>query len=128
MAIRFLTDVEVLDLHRESIARYGGDGAVRDMGLLESALAQPATSFGGAYLHTDLPSMAAALLFGIVQNHPFADGNKRTGAAAARVFLLVNDAAFDPPNKDFEQTVLAVASGNLTKDELTAFGCSSSAG
>ncbi len=65
--------------------------------------------------------MAAALLFGIVQNHPFADGNKRTGAAAARVFLLVNDAAFDPPNKDFEQTVLAVASGNLTKDELTAF-------
>jgi death-on-curing protein len=93
----FLTLDEVLELHRESIQRYGGSAEVRDLGLLLSALAMPATTFAGEFLHADLPAMAAALLFHIVQNHPFVDGNKRAGAAAARVFVLMNDAAFDPP-------------------------------
>src|SRR5688500_12616354 len=104
----FLTLPEALELHEESIHRYGGAHGVRDLGLLQSALAQPAATFGGQFLHPDLPSMAAAVLFHIVQNHPFVDGNKRTGAAAARVFLLMNGARFDPPAKDFEEMVLAV--------------------
>src|SRR5689334_10398196 len=117
----FLELDEVLDLHRESIHRYGGDESIRDMGLLQSALAAPAASFGGDFLHPDIASMAAALLFSLVQNHPFVDGNKRTGAAAARVFLLLNDAKFDPPNKEYEELVLAVASGNASKDVTTEF-------
>jgi death-on-curing protein len=85
---RFFLDLEeVLDLHETSIARYGGDAAIRDPGLLKSAIAQPGAAVGGQFLHPDLPSMAAALLFSLVMNHPFVDGNKRTGAAAARVFL-----------------------------------------
>ena len=117
----FLTLDEVLELHRESIECYGGSSEVRDVGLLLSALAMPATTFGGEFLHADLPAMAAALLFHIVQNHPFVDGNKRAGAAAARVFVLMNDAAFDPPGKDYEELVLAVASGTMGKEQATDF-------
>jgi death-on-curing protein len=117
----FLTLEEVLDLHRESIERYGGSAEVRDVGLLLSALAMPATTFGGEFLHPDLAAMAGALLFHLVQNHPFVDGNKRAGAAAARVFVLMNDATFDPPSKEYEDLVLAVASGAAAKDQAVEF-------
>ena len=117
----FLTVEEVLEIHRRSIERYGGSHGVRDVGLLLSALAMPSATFGGQYLHPDLPSMGAALLFHIVQNHPFVDGNKRIGAAASRVFVLMNDAKFDPPPDDFEQLVLSVASGKTSKQDATAF-------
>jgi death-on-curing protein len=117
----FLTLDEALELHRESIDRYGGCYEIRDMGLLQSALAMPAAFFGGDYLHPTLPAMGAALLFHLVQNHPFVDGKKRIGAAAARVFLLMNDIAFDPPAADYEQLVLGVASGRVTKEQTTAF-------
>ena len=65
--------------------------------------------------------MAATLLYSLVLNHPFVDGNKRTAAAAARVFLLMNRAAFDPPNEAFAEMVLAVASGQSSKDKTIAF-------
>lgn len=117
----FLTLEEILDLHQESIDRYGGSAELRDAGLLESAIAMPAASFGGDYLHSTLAEMAAALLFHLVQNHPFVDGNKRTGAAAARVFLLMNEVAFDPTEKDYEALVLGVASGELGKDQVAHF-------
>ena len=121
MTPTFLTTDEVLDLHRESIRRYGGAAEVRDPELPASALAVPAATFGGQYLHQDLPSMAAAYLYHLVQNHPFVDGNKRTGAAAARVFLRMNGVQFDPPAKEFEDVVLAVASGTADKDAAEAF-------
>jgi death on curing protein len=117
----FLEVDEVLDLHQTSIAKYGGDTTVRDVGLLKSAIAQPQAMSGGQYLNPDLASMAASLLFSLVMNHPFVDGNKRTGAAAARVFLLTNGALFDPPNKAYEEMVLAVASGQADKDAATEF-------
>ena len=117
----FLTLDEVLELHSESIDRYGGSPEIRDVGLLESALAMPATSFGGEYLHADLPTMAAALLFHLVQNHPFIDGNKRTGALAARVFLMINDAVFNPSPADYERLVVGVASGKINKDQTVEF-------
>jgi len=117
----FLTLDEVLDLHRESIDRFGGSYEIRDMGLLESALAMPAASFGGQFLHPDLPTMAGALLFHLVQNHPFVDGNERIGAVAARVFVMVNDGEFNPAPADYEKLVLGVASGKITKDEVIQF-------
>ena len=76
----FLSLAEVLEIHRDQIERYGGDPGIRDLDLLQSALAIPAAGFGGQYLHNDLYEMAAAYLFHITQNHPFVDGNKRTGA------------------------------------------------
>ena len=78
MSPDFLTLDEVLEIHRDQIERYGGAAGIRDLGLLQSALAQPSATFGGQYLHADLHEMAAAYLYHLVQNHPFLDGNKST--------------------------------------------------
>ena len=117
----FLSLGEVLEIHRDQIERYGGDPGIRDLGLLQSALAMPAAGFGGRYLHSDLFAMAAAYLFHIVQNHPFADGNKRTGAVAALVFLSLNDIEIDADEEEFESMVLSVAQGGSDKAAVTEF-------
>src|SRR5579862_9231236 len=87
----FLTLSEVLEIHRDQIARYGGAAGIRDVGLLQSALSQPKAAFAGDFLHSDRFEMAAAYLFHIIRNHPFVDGNKRVGAVSAIVFLRLND-------------------------------------
>ena len=86
----FLDLEQVMRLHASMIERYGGTEGTRDVGLLQSAVAMPQMAYGGEYLHTDIFEMAACL-YHIVQNHPFLDGNKRTGASAAIVFLAMND-------------------------------------
>ena len=92
MAAPVFLDIDrVIRTHRSLIEAYGGVGGIRDAGLLHSAIAMPQASFGGHYLHADLFEMAAAYLYHIVQNHPFLDGNKRTGAASAIIFLAMND-------------------------------------
>ena len=115
----FLTLAEVLEIHRDQIARYGGTAGIRDLELLKSALGLPAATFAGDFLHADLPEMAAAYLFHIVRNHPFIDGNKRAGAVAALVFLLLNGCDFNTPENKLVDAVVAVASGKMTKAELT---------
>src|SRR6185369_192349 len=100
MRPEFLTLDEVLEIHRDQIVRYGGSMGVRDMGLLQSALAQPQATFERQFLHHDIFEMAAAYLFHIVQNHPFIDGNKRVGVAAALVFLLLNDCDIKATNNE----------------------------
>lgn len=117
----FLSLDEVLQLHVTRIELYGGAQGIRDVALLESALAQPGQSFSGQYLHADLAAMAAAYLFHIVQNHPFLDGNKRTGAAAAIVFLKLNDAPLIPDEQGLEELVLAVARGESGKEQVAQF-------
>ena len=121
MAPTFLTVEEALEMHRQSVERFGGSPGLRDMGLLQSALATPQTSFGGQYLHATLAEMAAAYLFHVAANHPFVDGNKRTAAIAARVVLMMNDAEFDPDEQAYGDLVLAVAGGELDKDAVVAF-------
>jgi len=79
----FLGLGEVMEIHRDQIERYGGRPGIRDMGLLQSAVSMPAVGFGDYYLHSDIYEMAGAYLFHIIRNHPFVDGNKRTGAIAA---------------------------------------------
>jgi death-on-curing protein len=83
----FLEFDEVLEMHEELIERYGGIKGIRDQGMLQSALAQPTSGFGDDYFHKDLWEMAAAYLYHVVKNHPFIDGNKRTGAVCALAFL-----------------------------------------
>ena len=117
----FLTLDEVMSIHADQIKRYGGSMEMRDAGLLKSALAMPEAQFGGEFLHPTPHEMASAYLFHLVQNHAFFDGNKRVGAVAARVFLLLNGFRFDPEPEDYEKLVLDVASGNLTKIEVAAF-------
>jgi death-on-curing protein len=117
----FLSLADVLELHRSRIEKYGGSHGVRDMGLLDSALAAPRATFGGAYLHEDIISMAAAYLYHIVMNHPFIDGNKRTGLAAAIAFLNLNgyDLVADPD--ELTDMVLATAEGKTDKDSIAEF-------
>jgi death on curing protein len=117
----FLTLGEVLEIHRDQIERYGGDAGIRDLGLLQSAMAMPAAGFSGRYLHTDLYEMAAAYLFHITQNHPFIDGNKRTGAVASLVFLSINDVDLEADEEDFESIVLGVAEGKIDKASVAEF-------
>ncbi len=121
MEPQFLRLVEVLEIHQDQIDRYGGDSGLRDIGLLKSAIGMPPTTYGGEFLHTDIYEMAAAYLFHIVKNHPFVDGNKRTGAVSALVFLLLNGYDFDAPEDDFVEMVLGVAGGQLNKTDVIHF-------
>ena len=117
----FLSTELVQRIHEDQIRRYGGSPGVRDMGLLESAVAMPQAGSGGEYFHTDLFEMAAAYLFHLVKNHPFVDGNKRVGAMAAYAFLELNGKVLDAPEKEFGDLVLAVAEGKLAKSGIAEF-------
>lgn len=115
----FLALDEVLEIHAQQIELYGGSDGVRDPAGLESAVATPMTTFGGQFLRSTIPSMAAAYLFHICQNHPFVDGNKRTGANAAITFLLINDWEPDFTEDELVDLVLSVASGRMSKSAIT---------
>ncbi len=121
MRAKFLTLDEVLSLHADQIERYGGSPSIRDVGLLESALAMPAATFSSQFLHASLEEMAAAYLFHLVKNHPFVDGNKRTGLMAMLVFLGLNELRLEVPDGDLTQLVLGVAEGRITKAEVAVF-------
>ncbi len=117
----FLSLGEVIEIHHDQIERYGGHPGIRDIGLLQSVLAMPAAGFGGRFLHMDLFEMAAAYLFHIIQNHPFIDGNKRTGAVASLVFLSLNGVEIEADEEEFEKIVLAVVKGSFIKLKLRSF-------
>lgn len=85
--MRYLTLGEVVALHRALLESSGGPTGIRDLGSLESALAQPRVTFGGVDLHASLAAKVAALGFSLTLNHPFIDGNKRVAHAAMEVFL-----------------------------------------
>lgn len=116
----FLSLEDVLEIHENLLELYGGRGGILSLPLLESALAQPQATFGGEFLLPDLLEMAAAYLFHIVQNHPFQDGNKRVGAVAAIVFLLMNGADVGLSNEQLESLVLATACGKLTREQIAS--------
>ena len=111
----FLTFADVIRIHVDQIERYGGQVGIRDLGLLQSALAMPGASFGQEWLHRDLHEMAAAYAFHISQNHPFADGNKRTGLVCALAFLEINDVSIADVEGRLYDAMLDVASGALDK-------------
>ena len=117
----FLTLDEIVAIHRDQIARYGGSEGVRDWGLLRSALAMPAAGFGGQYVHGDVYEMAAAYLFHFVQNHAFVDGNKRVGAVAADVFLALNKVRLTAGQDAYAELVLSVARGETPKSVVVDF-------
>lgn len=111
---------DALALHDRLLALHGGAAGVRDEGLLESALARPRQYF--AYgRKADVVQMAAAYTSGIVRNHPFADGNKRTGFVVGILFLELNGYRFSASEEDATQAVLALASGLLDEPGYTAF-------
>lgn len=114
----FLTLAEVVEIHNDQIHRYGGQAGVRDLALLESALAQPEASFDGEWLHVDHFEMAAAYSYHLCQNHPFIDGNKRTALAAALVFLELNGISILDPKGRLKTAMLRIASGKMSKADF----------
>lgn len=108
----------VLAMHKRQIAEHGGGDGVRDLGLLESALARPMNVH--AYEpDADIASLAAAYAFGIAKNHPFIDGNKRTALVAMRTFLILNGAQLTATPEQKYLTILTLAAGDLSEDALT---------
>ena len=114
-----LTVDEVREIHAEAIARFGGLDGVRDLPLLESAVAAPQAGFGGASLYADIEEIAAAYLFYICRNHPFLDGNKRAGLGACLVFLVLNGVQTPADGPGWENLTIGVASGKLDRDTAT---------
>lgn len=117
----FLTLDEVLALHADQVDRYGGALGIRDLAPLESAIAAPAASFQGEFLHGSLHEMAAAYLFHLIKNHPFVDGNKRVALMSAIVFLGFNDLALTAEPDELTSVVVGVAEGSVSKAEVAVF-------
>ncbi|MGH9658239.1 MAG: type II toxin-antitoxin system death-on-curing family toxin [Bryobacteraceae bacterium] len=114
----YLSVEQVLRLHHEQVATYGGGTGLRDRGSLESAVARPAMTFGGDDLYPDVPSKAAALMHSLVLNHHFVDGNKRVGAHAAIVFVLSNGCDCLATPEELVEVTLAVAEGKVEAEAL----------
>lgn len=114
---RWLSLKTILTIHQDQITQHGGSYVLRDQGLLESALARPQNTF---HYHpkSSLVELAAAYGFGIAQNHPFVDGNKRVAFQAMYVFLGLNGISIETAETEVVETVLKLASGNLTQDQL----------
>ena len=117
----FLTLDDIIESHLNQIDTYGGSHGIRDIGLLESAIAQPEASFGGQYLHADIFEMAAAYVYHLVMNHPFVDGNKRVGLEAALIFLEINNENLKASDQELVDLVLKTTAGQVGKREIAEF-------
>lgn len=114
-----LTVEIVREIHREAIMRFGGSDGVRDLALLESAVAAPQASFGGQSPYSDLAEVAAAYLYYLCRNHPFIDGNKRAALGACLVFLRLTGIEPMADGPEWEDLVMAVAASQLDRDATT---------
>lgn len=118
---KFITTDEVLAIHADQIASFGGTAGIRDRGLLESALAQPQATFAGELLHPTIYEQAAAYLYHLAMNHPFIDGNKRTAFAAMDAFWRMNGYGLNLTDDRAYDMVMQVARGEMSKSELASF-------
>jgi death on curing protein len=111
----------VLAIHDRQLAEFGGSDGVRDVALLESALARPQQLYAYGDPPPDLAQLAASLAFGLARNHPFVDGNKRTAYVAYRTFLALNGADLDAPDEEKYLTLLSLAEGKLSEQQFAAW-------
>ncbi len=109
---------QVLALHQLLIQRFGGAAGLRDRGALEAAVARPRMTFGGEDLYPDVQAKAAAILQSLVMGHPFVDGNKRTGAAAAELFTNLNDMDLTAEDDELVDVTLAAARGEVSAEAI----------
>lgn len=119
--MRYLTAEQVLFIHSRIIDETGGAHGVRDIGLLQSAVARPQATFSGGDLYPELISKAAALMESLARNHPFLDGNKRTAISATGLFLAINGIRLETTQKELERFALNVALKKLSRDEAAAW-------
>lgn len=117
--MRYLTLSEMLEIHSRVMQQSGGIVGIRDLGALESAVAQPRMTFCGKELYPTIVEKAAALGFSLIQNHPFLNGNKRTAHAAMETFLVLNGYEIRATVDEQEKIILQVASGEIGLDAFT---------
>lgn len=117
----YLTHEDVRAIHSYLISTFGGLDGLRDEGLFDAAIEQPRQTFGGEDLYPSAAEKAARYAYGIVRNHPFADGNKRTGSACIGMFLRLNEIRFKPRHEDLLQTAIALAEGSMSYEELVSW-------
>lgn len=118
---KFFTVEQIIEIHDAFLEDHGGLPGIRDKGLLISAVEMPRASMFGEYLHKTIYDKASAYLFHIVQNHPFNDGNKRTGALTTILFLEENGVKIKFSEKDYEEFIVTVAQGQKNKEEIAYF-------
>lgn len=116
--IRFLPVEIVLAIHDDQVCLYGGAYGIRDAAALDAAIQMPRATFDGEYLHTTIFQMAAAYGFHLCQNHPFLDGNKRAAGMVMFTFLKLNGLEPTASELDYYQTMMAVANGEMSKEQL----------
>ena len=121
MAVHFIPKEVVLTIHADLLQRYGGESGLRDVGLLESALAQPKMTFDGKYVHKTLFDKTAAYGFHVCKNHPFVDGNKRVAFVLMNIFLQRNGWEIVSPEEEAYRMMMNLASGKLTKTRLSSW-------
>lgn len=119
--MRYLTVGEVLEIYRRVIELSGGLVGIRDLGALESAVAQPRMTFAGEDLYSTITEKAAALGYSIIQNHPFVDGNKRTGHAAMETYLLLNGREIAAGVDEQVEIILSIASGKMDREAFATW-------
>lgn len=119
--LTFLSVLEVVGVHADQINKYGGSHGIRDMGLLESAVFRPQTSFGGQYLYKSIFDKAAALGQSIILNHPFIDGNKRTGIVSMIVLLKANGYKLKVSQSDLIRMALKIAKEETEFEDIAAW-------
>jgi death-on-curing protein len=121
MKINFLTLEEVKLIQINQINRYGGIHGLRDEGLLDSAINYPRATFDKQYLHADIYHMASSYMYAIIKNHPFLDGNKRTGLIVAILFLAYNDIFINAQEDELFDLTIAMAQSQITESEDALF-------
>ncbi len=119
--INYLTFEQIIRLHDSMIDNFGGLKGVRDANLLLSSIESPMMAVFGEELYPTVYDKAAIYLFSIIRNHPFNDANKRTGAGAAYLFLQINKAPIPFNDESFENFVVKVAKGKITKEQIAHF-------
>lgn len=117
----FLTLEQVIDFHTEIINELGGAQGIREIGLLISAIEMPKAAMFGELLHVSIYDKAAAYLYQIICNHPFVDGNKRSGLVSALTFLEVNGVILEYDENELEELVVKVAEGKSDKATIADF-------
>jgi len=110
-----------LAIHEMTLEKFGGASGIRDLSLLEAAVMQPQMTFDGQDLYATIEEKAARYAFGIIKNHPFIDGNKRTGAALMLTFLALNNKPIKPKHGAISEVILGVASDELSFNDLVEF-------
>lgn len=117
--IVYLSTIHVLAIHDQMIKRFGGSHGIRDIGLIESAIGRPMSTFDGADLYINIFDKAAALLQSLLKNHAFVDGNKRTALSCAGVFLKINSYSLINDHDNEVEFAIKVDNSNLSIEEIS---------